>query len=179
MNRNEFWSIIETARNSNVKGGDLRNEIENLLYELSDKDLVDYATIYHQLIDNAGQWRLWDAIYLINDGCGDDGFFDFRDFLISKGQNHFKRVLDDPESLLDDVLDSSGEWQYHEVHFRYAANNVYRKRNNKLDDDDFELDFPLEWSGTQGKSIDVDDDEQIQSAFPRIWQHVLERRTKK
>lgn len=179
MIRDEFWSLIETARRSRREGKELRDEIERLLWELPDEDLVDYAKVYSELIDEADQWRLWDAICLINGGCSDDGFSDFRDFLISKGRSHFERVLNDPETLLDDELDARyGEWPYQEVHFRRAANKVYGKRNQKLNDSELALSYSVVRSGTKGHPIDIEDKQQVQTAFPRIWQHIQTRRSK-
>jgi len=48
---------------------------------------------------------------VINGGCGDDTFSDFRASLISRGREAFERALADPESLADEEFDEDA-WFY-------------------------------------------------------------------
>jgi len=100
---------------------------------------------------------------------GDDSFFYFQDFLVSRGQQVYERVLADPESLLDGLDPKSGEWPYREIHFRSAAMDVYEERNGT------DLPWTFQWSELSGTSIDYDDEEQVKRTFPRIWTHIQER----
>jgi hypothetical protein len=55
-------------------------------------------------MDRAYSWPLWGAAYVINGGCGDDSFSDFRASLISRGRTAFDRALNDPDSLAGEDL---------------------------------------------------------------------------
>ena len=55
----------------------------------------------HDLLDKAYVATLWDAADIIGCGCSDDGFWDFRGWLIAQGQKVYENALSDPESLLD------------------------------------------------------------------------------
>ncbi len=54
-----------------------------------------------ELIDKAYIAELWDLAFVMNLGCGDDSFMDFRAWLIGQGRNVYQRALVDPESLVD------------------------------------------------------------------------------
>jgi hypothetical protein len=51
------------------------------------------------LLQEAYHWDLWAAAHIINGGRGNDGFMDFRRWLISRGERAFYATLNDPESL--------------------------------------------------------------------------------
>ena len=61
------------------------------------------------MMDSAYCWSLWGAAYVINGGCSDDPFVDFRASLISRGRQVFERALSDPDSLADEDFDGS-DW---------------------------------------------------------------------
>ena len=167
MTQTEFWAFIESARGSGLENDQLRHHMKTMLELHDNSNLVDFTNIYHAFIDQLYSWNIWNAISLINGGMSDDSFFYFRDFLVSRGQKHFDRVLNDPESLLDDELDPEfQEWPYSEVHFRSAGSDVYEERNN--------VDFPWthKWADLKGDSIDYDNDDEVRKTYPRIWQHL-------
>ena len=49
------------------------------------RQIADFAAIRRQLDERAYTWDLWGAAYVIEDGCSDDCFRDFRAYLISLG----------------------------------------------------------------------------------------------
>ena len=166
MTQAEFWNFIESARLSGLEYRELRDHMKSMLESKSDSDLIDFSNIYHEFIDKLYSWKVWNAISLINGGMSDDGFFDFRDFLVSRGQKHYERVLNDPETLLDDLDPENRYWSYVEVHFRSAGMDVYEERND--------TDFPWthKWADLTGDSIDYDNHEEVRRTYPRIWKHL-------
>ena len=58
---------------------------------------------FHRISDQGYGWPLWGAAYLLNGGCGDDGFDDFRGWLVTRGRAVFEAALADPDSLADVV----------------------------------------------------------------------------
>ena len=110
---------------------------------------------------------------MINGGCGDDGFMDFRDYLVSRGRKVFDRTLADPESLLDDQLSSNGSWHYEEMHFLSVASEVADSKNWSID-----LFFPHPTGGVPGEFYNGDK-AQFAKHFPRIHQHLEARRAAK
>jgi hypothetical protein len=102
MNTTEFWELIE--KTLQASGGDHHKQAELLLAELinrSEAEILDYDLILDDLMDEAYIAELWELAYVIDLGCGDDGFMDFRAWLIGRGKDVFDRALVDPESLVD------------------------------------------------------------------------------
>lgn len=120
MNIDAFWTIIEVGAHS--------EEPEALLTtELSKLDPVEIASFqqhFDALCDRAYTWKLWGAAYIIEGGCSDDGFIDFRYGLISKGQTVYEAAIESPDSLaqLGSDLDICNEA------FGYVAQTVYEEK---------------------------------------------------
>ena len=68
-------------------------------------EIVEFGTIFNEYSSRAYTWDLWAAAYLIGGGCSDDGFLDFRGWLISKGEKAYESALKDPQSLARVVKD--------------------------------------------------------------------------
>ena len=65
---------------------------------------------------------------MINNGCGDDSFMDFRATLISLGRTPFEAALADADSLADFNIDPA--WARYEG-YQYVAGKVYREMSGK------------------------------------------------
>ncbi|MBN1207996.1 MAG: DUF4240 domain-containing protein [Myxococcaceae bacterium] len=107
MNADLFWRIIESSRSGfdpNRADGNMEQQLEelrSLLRELSPEEIVGFRNQLLDYVDAAFTWDLWGAAYVIGGGCSDDGFMDFRGWLISMGRDVFEKALSDAESLAD------------------------------------------------------------------------------
>jgi len=134
MDVKQFWHIIEQTRAA--AGSDVRKQEELLteaLVELAGSEIVTFHDIYSELTDRAYRADLWDAAYIIGCGCGDDGFYDFRGWLIGQGQAIYERALQDPESLVD-ALDANFDAQLEtQTPLQFTAIRAYeRKTGNEF-----------------------------------------------
>ncbi|MBG0830762.1 DUF4240 domain-containing protein [Planomonospora sp. ID67723] len=107
MDVDTWWDIIERARKAaGGRAGD-RNPpddpmveiLTGLLLELEPAEIIAFERIHIRLQDSAYRWPLWNAAQLIEGGCGDDGFMDFRTGLMLLGRTTFTRAVADPDSL--------------------------------------------------------------------------------
>ena len=109
MDLDTWWGVIERARTAvGERAGDrnsaddpLPDAVTEELAKLTPAEVVDWHVVHVQLTDTAYQYPLWGAAYLIEGGCGDDGFMDFRDGLLLQGRDVFTRAVADPDSLAD------------------------------------------------------------------------------
>ena len=112
MEELRFWGIVQHAHNQTNGDMDEKCEfIKNMISQLSKDDARAFANIFDSMMDRAYSWPLWGAAYVINGGCGDDTFSDFRASLISRGRSAFERALSDPESLAAEDFDEDS-WFY-------------------------------------------------------------------
>ena len=127
MDRSTFWKIIDTSRKKAKR--DPNEQLERLRERLEDLDpaaIVEFGTIFNEYSSRAYTWELWAAAYLIGGGCSDDGFLDFRGWLISKGEKVYERALKDPQSLGRVVKDD--EDCQHEG-FQYVAARAWKNKH--------------------------------------------------
>jgi hypothetical protein len=100
VDHERFWSIVEAA--NATAGGDCRRQAElvaEALQALPVDEILAFDRIFSELRAVAYRVDLWGAASLINDGCSDDGFEDFRGWLIGRGRSVYEAALRDPDWL--------------------------------------------------------------------------------
>ena len=111
MNKEIFWEIIQRS----LKAEDVESQMEflsNELGKLSKEEILEFDYIFRQFHEDAYTWDIWAAAYTIQGGCSDDGFVDFRAWLIFRGKEVFEKALQNSDSLAElgrEVLEESEE----------------------------------------------------------------------
>ncbi len=127
VDTDQFWAIIDQSREA--AGGDAEGQLlhlEALLSGCQAADIVAFDRTFSELHNLAYTWPLWGAAYLIGGGCSDDGFMDFRGWLISRGQHVFERALADPDSLADGLAGGKETQLETQVEgFQYVAKKAW------------------------------------------------------
>ena len=104
MNEANFWELMEHTKQISRNNG--RKQAQLLIDELTKltkDEIIDYYKFFRDYMGQAYSHNLWDAAYIIGCGCSDDGFKDFRAWLIGQGRTAFENALKDPESLIEVV----------------------------------------------------------------------------
>lgn len=112
MDRATFWAIIQRCHDTSSGKMDKKYDlIRAEIAKLSKSDAIAFSRLFDDMMDRAYSWTLWGAAYIINGGCGDDTFSDFRASLISRGQSAFEKAISDPDLLADEQIESTS-WFY-------------------------------------------------------------------
>ena len=108
-----FWDLVsQTRADAGSDTGRQSELLEERLSRLPARQIVDFQRIRRRLDEGAYTWDLWGAAYVIEDGCSDDCFRDFRSYLISLGRDTYEAALRDPDSLAPVVQDAEeGDWE--------------------------------------------------------------------
>jgi Protein of unknown function (DUF4240) len=129
-----FWRLIDETRSA--AGNDTARQselLEDRLRQFSPRAIVAFARFRHRLDQRAYTWNLWGAATVIEDGCSDDCFRDFRAYVISLGRGAYERALRDPDSLASVAQDAeTGDWE--------NADNVAPDAYASVTGEDFPLD---------------------------------------
>lgn len=121
MNELEFWNIVQQAHDQSEGDMDRKCElIADLVGKLSGDEAIAFSQCFDEMMDRSYAWPLWGAAYVINGGCGDDSFTDFRASLISRGQQAFENALADPDAMPADEFDEDS-WFYEG--YQYAVDD--------------------------------------------------------
>jgi hypothetical protein len=127
MEKAQFWNEIDASRRAS--DGDPEAQVDELrirLGSLSADEIVEFDRIFSEYHERAYSWDLWGAAYIIGGGCSDDGFMDFRGWLISKGEKAYEAALENPESLVKVVKEDDEECQIEG--FQYAASKAWEEK---------------------------------------------------
>jgi hypothetical protein len=113
MDEAAFWRLIaETRAAAGNDTGRQSELIDVRLRELPAQQIAAFQRIRRALDRRAFTWDLWGAAYVVEDGCSDDCFRDFRGYLISLGRGPYETALRDPDSLASTVQDAeTGDWE--------------------------------------------------------------------
>ncbi len=165
MNEKKFWDLIQTSRkrmsNEEIDGNmDIQTEdLTHLLSSLSPDNIVEFKKLYEGYMNQAYRWDLWGAAYVIGGGCSDDGFTDFRAWLISMGKKVYELALISPDDLLVAASDPTVECCFFEE-FSYISDEVYEEKTGE--ELEFEIEHPEEPNGKEWN------EEELSSLFPKL-----------
>jgi hypothetical protein len=102
MNTDQFWQIIEATR-AVTKEAQLE-KLRHELQRLTPPELIEFERLFIERSFAAYSWDLWLVAWICQGGrCSDDGFSDFRDWLISRGRAIFEAALGNADSLADEM----------------------------------------------------------------------------
>lgn len=178
MDKAEFWDTIETAKNES--GGSINRQLKILhekLCNLTVDEIVRYDTIFSEYFFQAYTWELWAAAYIINQGCGDDSFMDFRAGLISRGEDIFTKAVENPESLIEVITFENGElsdesdWAAGIEEMNYIASGAYEAKTGS---DEMPSNLPPDIN-IKGKEWNEGEENKV---LPKLAKHCRAGRTK-
>ena len=131
MSERVFWKIVDTARKDATTDDEIRAGLLRELKALSTEDVIRFGKRYNIFVgQECFTHKIWNAIYLINGGCGDDSFHDFRDYLVMRGEDEFRRIVNDPDTLLDSNMNNS-RWQFSEMNY---FGTIYELNRPEIDE---------------------------------------------
>ena len=165
INKDTFWMLIEQAKESCGQDLDAFTQwLVDRLVSMGPKQAQNFHDIAHGYQDLAYQYGLWNAASIMCNGCSDDGFIDFRGWLIAQGRDVYLTALKDPDSLADvpayggcsyESLSYVGEYAYNKLtgHSAYDNfdRNAYQTLTKELGKDivySEGIGYPYTWSET-------------------------------
>lgn len=156
MDKVKFWKLIDASRRA--AEGDPEEQMDLLrekLIELPAEEIVAFDRIFSEYHSRAYTWGLWGAAFVIGEGCSDDGFMDFRGWLISRGEKVYETALANPDSLAKVLTDDDGDCQVEG--FQYVPSQAWEEKTGKDAEDfpDHGLVVPKEPSGEEWKEEDL------------------------
>jgi len=154
----KFWEIIQITHDKS--GGDMDckcEAIKSAIEILPKNEAIIFSRIFDEMQDKAYTWPLWGAAYIINGGCGDDTFSDFRASLISRGKQAFEKSISNPDSLADDEFDED-KWFYEG--YQYAVTDGIEAASGSVQPRS--KPHPEEPSGEEWE------EEQLDELFPKL-----------
>jgi hypothetical protein len=133
MDEDGFWAIIQRCHDASTDDMDRKGRlVKDEIGRLSVADAAAFGRHFEVVRARAYRHDLWGAAYVINGGCGDDTFDDFRTSLISRGRATLDKALSDPDSLADEDYDPE-LWFYEG--FQYDVSEAVEARAGRYPHD--------------------------------------------
>jgi uncharacterized protein DUF4240 len=162
MAETAFWRLMSETRSAADNDTAAQSELlKERLTQLSPQTITEFAQIRRRLDERAYTWDLWGAASVIEDGCSDDCFRNFRGYLISLGQGPYENALRDPDSLAPVAQDAeTGNWE--------NADDVAPDAYSSVTGGDFPSD-DSDLSGQPGGTpIDLNDTTGLAGRYPAL-----------
>lgn len=135
INKDTFWELIAQAKAHCGQDMDASAEwIKGQLLQMGAEQALSFDSIMHGYSDLAYRYGLWTAASVMLDGCTDDGFIDFRGWLIAQGRDVYLAALKDPDTLADVPLYGDGCFES----LAYIGDSVYEQLTGKNSYDRFD-----------------------------------------
>lgn len=166
MNENEFWSIIERA--IKVSGNDPEEKEEALTNEinkLTPSEIFEFAKLFDEKDSKAYNWNLWGAAYIINGGCSDDSFMDFRASLICMGKEIYEDAVNNPDTLANIEFNDPEEDLFFEG-YQYIAFTIYEDKSEE-EMPDTQVNHPENPEGDEWNEESEDD---LRKICPKLYE---------
>lgn len=167
MNQQQFWDII----NDSLRAGNTEDQLDYLsevLEKLPKEELVEFDYIFRQLHEDCYNWDIWAAAYAIQGGCSEDGFIDFRSWLVAQGKDVFEKAMGNADSLAElgrEKLEESEEGE----DFYYLASDAYEELTESDIENDpafKEIEYKEE---PDGGEWDEDNLDELKTRTPEIF----------
>ncbi len=97
MKESQFWECIDQASASD----DFADSLRNVLHDLDLEEIISFKNIFLKKLVEAYVFPLLAANFVISSYVSDDGFEEFRAWLVSKGKLSFQNAVDSPETIAD------------------------------------------------------------------------------
>ena len=154
MDKKMFWGLIASV-NDKVDVNDQEAVLKatrEALCELSSKEITEWYEIYQELHKAAYRDDLWDVVEECGIHATDDGFIDFRAWLISRGREVYEAVMENPGVLAGYVPEPR------EANFElygYVSADAFSEKacREALGDEGFEA-FKREWMEENREDIE-------------------------
>ena len=161
MDEDSFWKLIETSK-MNSKGNyeKQQNELANELNKLEAIEILKFDNRFRTFRGHAYKWELWGAAYIMNGGCSDDCFSDFRGWLIGQGKEAYYSAMSNPETLAIQNHDmDNDDWEG----LSYVPMTCYeRKTGNQMPQG---IQENIEITGEEWE----EEGDDLKNKYPKLW----------
>jgi hypothetical protein len=169
-----YWQIVERSLEETEDQEEQEQFLIKEIGRLSPKQMIGFRLRTDKLLFDTYNSEMWCAGYIMNQGCSDDGFEYFRNWVISRGKDVYYNAKENPDSLITEVEE---EREYEFELFWYVALKAFEKKTGKdlydyIDTDNFKMGegdykkFEFTW-----KEDDTESMRKIcPNLFSEIWQ---------
>lgn len=131
INKDMFWATLKNIWDTCDIASQRIDALKARLSQFNGQAIKSFAGFYESEQKKLNHYKVWDLIYILNDGASDDSFYYFRDTLIMHGAPELiNLVLKDPVKAAK-LLANSGDLCF-EYNMQGVIEEVYKDRAGKI-----------------------------------------------
>ena len=160
MTRDDFWRIVDELIRSTNGLEEFQEALSEHLASLNPTGIEGFARQFVELQIEANTTGVLEAAYIIGCGHSNDGFMDFRRWIVFQGRSAFDQIVGNPDCLgdYDPTADPIEQW-----YCEYDPTWVYEEATgNELP----LFDLPV----YPDSPSDYDNVDVLAKRYPRLWQ---------
>lgn len=171
MNEDLFWELIDKARTGYENNFDqFCSALTDLLRILTIDDIILFKNILSVKINEASNFKMLMANFIIYSYTSDNVFEDFRAWLVGQGKINFYKALQNPDNICDflereDTEELSGE------SLLFVSTNAFTEKTNRTEKEFNDLitfvndsEFDINWPDSKMKYRDA-----MPRLFDKFW----------
>ena len=169
-----FWSIIDKSLRSTKNQDDQEQFLIKEIGTLTPKQMIGFRLRTDKLLYDTYNSQMWCAGYIMNDGCSDDGFEYFRNWVISRGKDTYYKAKQNPDNIISEVDENAEMYEFES--FWYVALKAFEQKTGKelydyIDEENFKTkegnypNFEFTWQEEDPQSMK----KVCPKLFERLW----------
>ena len=122
-----FWELIDTNRTKSANKFEFLDNLKLQLEQFKPNEIRRFDKFVHLKMNELESWDIWALAFIVKSGCGDDGFEDFKAWVVSKGETTFNSIKNLDHNKLKDCFDEDPGLE----EFMYLVDSVYESKTGE------------------------------------------------
>ena len=164
LNEEQFWAIVDNSLKMTQDQEQQEQFLVSEITKLSHHEMIGFYLRNCYLLNETYTSEMWCAGHIMNTRCSDDGFEDFRCWVISRGKETYYKAKANPDYLINEFVEGCEAYEF-EL-FGYVAIEAFEQATGKelLDYVAYEVEFtPIEFNWQSG------DPESMKKICPKLY----------
>ena len=169
MNEELYWAIVDNSLKAAQNQAEQEQFLRSALGKLTPQEIIGFYLTTSHLLNETYTSEMWCAGHIMNTRCSDDGFEDFRCWVISRGREVYYKAKANADSLVNEYAEGCEEYAF-EL-FGYVAMEAFEETTGEdlldtiEDSGTLEVAFiPIEFNWKR------DDPESMIKICPRLYE---------
>src|SRR5580698_6558611 len=102
MNEESYWAIVDSSLKTAQNQPGQEQFLLSALQKMTPGQIIGFHLTTAQLLNETYTAEMWCAGHIMNTRCSDDGFEDFRYWVISRGKEIYYKAKANPDTLVNE-----------------------------------------------------------------------------
>jgi Protein of unknown function (DUF4240) len=125
MNEESYWAIVDSSLKTTQNQAEQEQFLRSALKKITPQEIIGFHLTTSHLLNETYTSEMWCAGHIMNTRCSDDGFEDFRCWIISRGKQVYYKAKANPDTLVNEYVEDCEEYAF-EL-FGYVATEAFEE----------------------------------------------------